>query len=606
MNKRFEWFLLVLLAISGVFVWCRLALPRYQSIDLSVSQSQALKIAKQFLETNYRVKVSGYTSAALFSADDSTDRYLQRIIGTAGEQKLVARLHYDMFCWVFRFFKEAQKEEYKVAVSSATGQVIGFNHAIEDTAARPPLDKDKARQIALRFLKTAFGFNPDDYSTHSEDVHKFDNRTDYAFSWERKDVQIPWHKGRQEGSAKVLTSVTVSGGEILNFNKYAFNIPEAFNRYVDNLKQTGQNLSLVFRILYLALMTLAIVAVVNRKHQVVSRAVRPFYTGVGVAIFIVMAMELLNNLQGILFGYPTTQSLGDYVIRQLIEGIIAPFFVAVGFVLPALAGESLRFEVSADKKNRGFLNTLLSSFFSVNTTRQIMAGYCAAAVILGVQSFIFSIGYKYWGVWDELSWMTQATTTFVPALSALAIGFQASFSEESMFRLFAINFLKKYKVPTALAVFLSAAVWGFGHTGYEIFPMWFRGVEVTSIGLLMGFFYLRYGLLTVITAHFFIDAFLSSLPFLVKPQLSFNFGSALLVIGIPLILGLAAWIFDKKTQERPLSIRFNPQQQFTYDLLMDLCRHKTPQELAVLKRNLLHHGWDAAIVQRVFEDTHST
>ena len=153
----------------------------------------------------------------------------------------------------------------------------------------------------------------------------------------------------------------------------------------------------------------------------------------------------------------------------------------------------------------------------------------------------------------------------------------------------------------ALAVFLSAAMWGFGHTGYEIFPMWFRGLEVTCIGIVMGIFYLRFGLVCVIAAHFLIDAFLSGLPYLLNPRASFDFTSALAVIILPLLLALMALIFNRNTQEKPLSIRFNPQQQFNYSLLHELCASKTPDELIALKKDLERHGWDAAIIDRVFE-----
>ena len=84
-----------------------------------------------------------------------------------------------------------------------------------------------------------------------------------------------------------------------------------------------------------------------------------------------MVLDVINSYQGLLFDYPTTQSLGDYIVRQFIESVIGPFFIAVAFVLPALAGESLRFEVTPEKKNRGFLSTLLSSFCSINIARQI-------------------------------------------------------------------------------------------------------------------------------------------------------------------------------------------------------------------------------------------
>ncbi len=601
MNKRLEWLILIILAAGGVFLWCRLALPRYQSIDLSISQAKAVEISKTFLQVQRGIDIKGYKIAVLFNADDGADRYLQKTLGIVGSQHFIHRLHYDLFCWVVRFFKEKQKEEYKVIISSATGEIIGFNHYIEDTAFRPLVDKEKSRLSAFNFLKTTYGFSSSQYITHGEDVHKYDNRQEYAFSWQDKDVNIPWDKSSEKGYAKLLTSVTMSGQEILSFNKQYFEIPDGFNRYVDNLKQTGQNLTLVFRIFYLALMTFAIVVVVNRKHQVVARSVKRFYIGVGVVMFVLMGLDLLNSYQDVLFGYPTTQSLGDYILRQFIEGVIGPFFIAVGFVLPALAGESLRYEVSPDKKNRGFLSALLSSFCSVNIARQIFIGYIAAAVILGVQAFIFNLGFKYCGVWDELSWLTQASTTLVPALSALVIGFQASFSEESMFRLFAINLFKKYGFPTIFAVFLSAAMWGFGHTGYEIYPMWFRGIEVTCIGIIMGTFYLRFGIVCVIAAHFLIDSFLSSMPYLLNPRASFDFYSSLTVVALPLILALIALIFNRGTPEKPLSIRFNTQQQFNYNLLQELCASKTPEELMVLKKELQRHGWDAAIIDRVFD-----
>jgi len=602
MNKRLEWILLFVLAAGGVFLWYRYALPRYQSIDLSINQAKALDISQRFMTSNRGVDIHTYKMAVMFSVDDGTDRFLQKTLGVAASQHLIHTLHYDLFCWVVRFFKEKQKEEYRVVVSSATGEVIGFSHAIEEGASRPIVDKEKERQLAFNFLKTTYGFNPAQYVAHGENVHKFDNRLDYSFSWQNKDVLIPWSKSKEKGYAKLLTNVTVSGNEVLGFNKAFFEIPDGFNRYVDNLKQTGQNLTLVFRILYLALLTFAIVVVVNRKHQVVSRSVKPFYIGIGIGMFVLLLLDAVNSYQNFLFDYPTTQSLGDYIARQFLESVIGPFFIAIGFVLPALAGESLRFEISPERKIRGILTALQSSFFSTNIARQILIGYCAAAVMLGVQAYIFNLGFKYCGVWDELSWLTQASTTLVPAFTALVIGFQASFSEEAMFRLFAINLFKKYGAPTIFAVFISAAIWGFGHTGYEIYPMWFRGVEVTCIGIIMGTFYLRFGLICVIAAHFLIDSFWSSLPYLLKPSASFDFYSSLAVVGLPLFLALLALMLRRSSEEKPLSIRFNPQQQFNYHLLRDLCALKTPEELIVLKKDLQRHGWDAAIIKRVFDE----
>ena len=245
-------------------------------------------------------------------------------------------------------------------------------------------------------------------------------------------MDIPWNKSKEKGHAKLLTNVTVSGNEILSFNKYQFEIPDGFNRYVDNLKQTGQNLdpgipSFLFGAFDLCHRGCCQPQAAGGCPQCKAVLYRRSVSG----IFVLMSLDVLNGYQNLLFDYPTTQSLGDYIVRQFIENIIGPFFIAVAFVLPALAGESLRFEVAPDKRNRAFLSTLLSSFCSINVARQIFIGYIAAALILGVQALIFDLGFKYCGVWDELSWLTQASTTVLPAFTALVHWFSGFFFRRS-------------------------------------------------------------------------------------------------------------------------------------------------------------------------------
>ena len=75
-----------------------------------------------------------------------------------------------------------------------------------------------------------------------------------------------------------------------------------------------------------------------------------------------MMLDVLNSYQNLLFDYPTTQSLGDYMVRQFIESVIGPFFIAVAFVLPALAGESLRFEIAPLKKEQGIFKRAIVFF----------------------------------------------------------------------------------------------------------------------------------------------------------------------------------------------------------------------------------------------------
>ena len=192
MKKYSVAIILTLLALLGVTWWIQFALPRYQYIDLSIKQDKAILISKHFLSTR-GFDLKDYKIAALLDVDDGTDRYLQKTIGTKESQKLIKDLNYDIFGWVVRFFKEKQKEEFMVFVSCKTGEVISFGHSIDETAARPDVDKETSRNEAEAFLKAKFGFNPDLYSLHSDNSKKQLHRTDYKFTWESKKVDIPWN-----------------------------------------------------------------------------------------------------------------------------------------------------------------------------------------------------------------------------------------------------------------------------------------------------------------------------------------------------------------------------------------------------------------------------
>ena len=307
----------------------------------------------------------------------------------------------------------------------------------------------------------------------------------------------------------------------------------------------------------------------------------------------------MNSYQYLLFEYSTTQAFGDYMVRRFVENLVNPFFVVLAFILPGLAGESLRFEIDVDKKERGFLSPILSSFFSKVTANSILIGYALCAFILGVQAFIYDFGYHYCGVWEELSWLTRASSSAFPAVTAMLIGVQASFSEETMFRLFGINLLKRYKLG-AFAVLLSAVMWGVGHTGYPIYPMWFRGLEVSCLGIILGFAYLRFGLIAVITAHYLMDAFLTSMPYLLVPKFSVDFFSSLFVLSVPLFIAVVAWMLNRSTKELQWEHHFNAQQHFNFQLLVELAQNKTTEERSLLRADLIKHGWDPAVVGKVF------
>src|SRR3989338_2922700 len=225
---RPTWILFAGLSLLGFILWLRLSCHQLEFVNFSVDRAKASGIAREYLLARQE-DPARFRAAAVFSADGEADRYLQHTVGFAGLVEFIQKHDFDLFYWVVRFFQENEKEGYKVFISSATGEVIGFQHIIDDNAAREPLERNEARRKAVEFLKEGFQFNIDQYAVKGDLVTVYDNRSDFSFSWQRKDVQIPWSPQENSssrepdgGTGKLLISAKVTGQEVLSFGKHAF------------------------------------------------------------------------------------------------------------------------------------------------------------------------------------------------------------------------------------------------------------------------------------------------------------------------------------------------------------------------------------------------
>lgn len=80
--------------------------------------------------------------------------------------------------------------------------------------------------------------------------------------------------------------------------------------------------------------------------------------------------------------------------------------------------------------------------------------------------------------------------------------------------MFAVPLLKRYVRITWLALLLPAIVWAFLHSTYPVYPVYVRGIELTVVGLALGYVFLTEGILVTLVAHLGFNALLLSLPLL--------------------------------------------------------------------------------------------
>ena len=599
-NHRTLWITWLLLATLSLFIWCKFTFPQLVFVNLRIDRHQALEIAEDYLKKT-GFEPSQYKSATVFSLERRANQYLQKAISFVGLSEFVKEQNFDLFFWLVRFFNEHKTEEFRLTISSSTGEVIGFNHKIDQDAARPIIERDEARKQAEDFLTKKFKFDLNNYAIKGDIATNQDNRVDYAYSWMKKSVNIPWSSKENSGTGKIITGLTITGNEILSFSKNTFSVPEQFDRYLGEIQNTGDNLSTIVRFFYYILFIGAIFFVIVRRNHLIMHTTKHFYIGVATITYILSILSDLNNFQILLFNYSTTSAFIDYLWRFFINTMRGTLFYAVGIFLPAIAGELLHYENFKQSPQGSFQYYIRSTFFSRDVARLILLGYLVCCVMLGTQSLLTGVGQKYWGVWVQHNWMTQFSTSYWPFVMALTIGFSASLFEEIMYRMFAISWGKKIFKNTFAACVISSLIWGFAHSGYPVYPMWFRGIEVSCLGFFLSFVYLRYGIIPVIVGHFLFDVFWNTAGFLLGSSQSFYFYSSFLVLMLPLGFACIAFIINKKTDPKPMRWDLNKHQLFNLEVLKNYLKShpeimtKTPKDK--LKSEIAAHGWDIAVVE---------
>lgn len=601
------WIIFIVIAIIALCLWYKLSYPQFLFVDSKINRPQALQIAKQYLSEK-GVDASSYLKSIIFLDDQWADRYLQRTLGFNKQEQFIRQHGYELFSWAVRFFRENQKEEYVIEISSRTGEIIGVEHLIKDTESRQAKDNNTARNIAKEFLKNKFNINFNEYDFHEENARKFDNRTDYEFSWEKKGVYIPWEKTADSGGAKLLVKATVSGDEVKDFYKSNLDIPEKFRRFIHNQISLGSYIYTIVNLIFFGWVAWGIFIIIIRKKELILQKAYRSFIALGVLILILGIIYGLNNLQRMTFAYPTSSFLAPFIGLNFINMILSYVFLTTAVIATGLAGESLRYEVLPKNKFSSFFHYINSTLCTRSVSRLILLGYLAFLILIGLQSAIFHLGQRFLGVWVENIRFSQLTSSYFPYLSAIIIGLTASFSEEIVYRMFGISWGKKYLKNIFLAVIFSCVIWGFSHSQYAIFPFWFRGVEVSILGIFFAFIFLRYGIIPAIVAHFLFDVFWGVAAYLLGNTTLNLFLSSLFIMIIPLILAIVCFCLNREEKEKKLEATLSVDQKYNLGILLVFVSEKkksgTPAN--IIRQELVSYGWDQILVELAVKKVYST
>ncbi|MDD5500402.1 MAG: type II CAAX endopeptidase family protein [Candidatus Omnitrophica bacterium] len=594
--KAKDWCIFSLLAVFFFLLWLRIEYPRFAFISLAFDKQQALDKASSYLEEKGE-RTGAYLRSIVFDTDEKFNRYMQHVSGIKEEERFIKNYDFDLFSWIVRFFKESRKEGYLVYVSPRSGRVTGFTRIIKDTEYAPDYGKEEAQKTAESFLKENFGMDTGRLDFHEEKTKRYENRTEYLFSWEQKGIYIPWKGG--QGGAKLLTEITVCADQVCEFRKHKFDIPESFERYVEKQFILGEYLHNIFYIILFIFLAISISLVLKNRYGVVTSSTKNIFYFIAILLFLINSADFFNNLQNVFMSYPSSARLSSFIGMTFSRWLLNTMFLVIGFIMPALAGEGLCSEVFGREKYISFFAYVKSGLLSRAIVQPVALGYLVWIIALGAQAAAFFAGQKYLGVWRDWNTMAYFSSAYLPIFSALVIAASASFGEEVSFRLFGISLAKKYLGSTALAILLTSLIWGMGHTTYAIFPVWFRIIEVSLIGIIYGAVFMRFGIIPLLVAHYLFDVFWCSAAYLLGKSGNGLFLSSLALIAVPAAVAAAAFIFNLKKEERPLEGTLNKIQLYNLEILSVFVKTKKADGLSAedIRRELIAHNWDHILIE---------
>jgi membrane protease YdiL (CAAX protease family) len=525
-------FLAVCLVLLAAATWFSVgnfyrAFPE-ASIDFRVSRGEGETVASAFLAAR-RHETRDYRSASAFSFDDHAKTFLEREAGLERANELMGS-RVRLWRWSYRWFRPRQKEEFRVDVTPR-GELVGFRHEIDEDAPRPAIDTAAARGLAEDFVRYTMGRYPAtlDFLEVSEAARP--RRVDRAFTWEERDFHL--------NGATYRIEVTVLGNEIGGYREY-LKVPEQWSRDYQRLRSKNEAASTVDLVFTSFLLVGLVVVIVMRVRGHDIRWRRAATVGV-----VGMALAFLSHINQMPlqeFDYPTADSYGSFITRQLLNGLFSS--LAAGgllFILTA-AAEPLYREMFPEKVSLGNLfrpRALRTKRFFLGA----VLGISLTAIFVAYQTGFYMAAYRL-GAWSPADVpYSDLLNTRAPWAFVLFGGFLPAVSEEFLFRMFAIPFLRKLTRSMAVALVLAGFIWGFGHAGYPQQPFYIRGVEVGIGGVALGIIMLRWGILPTLVWHYSVDAMYTAMLLLRSQNLYLRVSGAVSagIVLLPVVVALIAY-----------------------------------------------------------------
>lgn len=534
-NRHYVWCLLLLglLGVLSYFRWSTQVFPS-ASIDLKMSSGQAKALA---LDWSKRLgfETSGTVRSTIFAYDDGSKTFLEYELGGAKANQLM-RERIPVWYWSTRICRPLKLEEISVALSPS-GQLVSFDHSIENDRSLPSLTHDAARQLVISFIEQSGDIKLADYKSVEDGTVSHSHRLDHYFAWE--DTTASYN------GARLRVFAQVSGNTITSYTRFLY-IPETWLRKYSELRSYNKALEEVASIFYLAFNTATFFVFVWAFTSGLLRWKFAAIIAAGMAA--IDFLESINAMPRTIHAYATTMSYNSFMVDTYVSATIsavsqaAQIFVLVG-AAEALYRLAFPAKVAVEQIFRK------AGLISRETLTGLLAGYGMFGIHLGWVIIYYLMGRPL-GFWSPLEMTNiEVLSSTVPAFSAMYVGLLAGIGEELMYRVLGMSLFQRVTGKFWIANLLQAAAWAFMHSNYPQEPPYARGLELTVVGVFYGFMLRKFGLLACIVSHYVFDAFLGVTALFSSSLLSLRM-TALIAVTPFLVLLVAGYVLYRKHKDK--------------------------------------------------------
>ncbi len=478
----------------------------------AVSKQAAETKAAGFLQDQLGISTAN-ASFVVFQSHTQLSGYLQKENLTQKFDRSFSQFPIDYF--QVELSEEGGARRYLVDVSTRSGDVSGW----EQIGLKPDAANNRDKKTAEAWLN-AMGYEARQF------IADFDpDSGQWIFENKRNPV----------GEAVLQIRIAVSHGQVSAFVP-GFQLPASFTGWMDKQSGSAQIMSLVSLLLSLLMAVGAIIA------SVFYRGTASFFRGILLtAVFILT--YVINNLN-MYPGFKAVSGSGWDSLFSVFFMHFTIFLMAAAVYISLVAGDAMWKDWGKSK-----WSSWSEPDFGMQTLIAMVRGYLLCLFILGIQASLFSFAERYFHMWavDDPSQSTY--NNFWPALFPI-LAWAAAISEEAVYRLFGIALFKKLTRSTFLAVLIPSFFWALGHTAYPIYPVYTRLMEVTVLGLIFGFAFLKYGLMTTIFAHASMDSILMGFSLMYLGGAG-NTAAGLFYIFSPALVAIAIYYLHKKFRKDP-------------------------------------------------------